>query len=132
MFDKVLSMPPVLNIPGLWIAQNSEYPSGFEYAEVLNIPEFWICQSYTGFKICLNNTRIIPEHCWICLNMPVYVWICVNMPKFAWIGFSSFFHLFYNPFSTWTRGYLFEHILEVIVGRNMRLFSWRDKIWYFI
>ena len=57
MFDKVLSMPPVLNIPGFWIAQDSyfvsgsqcarvlnmqgsENASGFEYASILNILEF--------------------------------------------------------------------------------------------
>ena len=55
MFDKVLSMPLVKNIPGFWIAQdleytsgskcarflicqNSEYGSGFDYSMILNTP----------------------------------------------------------------------------------------------
>ena len=73
MFDEVLSMFPVVNIPGFSIAQDfsmsqvlnvpefriyqsSEYASGFEYARILHIPEFCICQGYTGFRICLNKS----------------------------------------------------------------------------
>ena len=38
MFGKVLSMPLVLNVPGFWIAQDSESVSGSECARVLDIP----------------------------------------------------------------------------------------------
>ena len=100
-------MPPVLNTPGVWIAQDSAYASGSECARILNILELWICQGYTGFRICLN----IPDCVGICLDMPEYAGICVNMPKSAWMTFfyiSSFPHLFYNPLPTRTRGYLFK------------------------
>ena len=40
MFDKVLSMSLVLNIPEFWIARDFEYNSGSECARVLNIPGF--------------------------------------------------------------------------------------------
>ena len=102
MFDKVLSMPPVLNSPGFWIClwfwtsqkfriyQGSEYASGFEYLRILNIPEFWICQGYTGFRICLNKSWIclnMSDYVWICQSMPVYSGICVNMTQSAWMAF---------------------------------------------
>ena len=130
MLGKVQSMPLVLNISGFWIAQNSEYVSGSECARVLdtpgfsiclwfwicqsfgytrllnmslilNIPEFWICQGYTGFRICLNNP-------WICLNMLE----CLNMAECLLFYISTFPPLFYNFFSTLTRGYLFERLQE--------------------
>ena len=59
----------------------------------------------------------MPDYVWICLNMPEYAEIYVNMPKSPeWLLFyiSPFLHLFYNPFSTWTRDYLFERPQETI------------------
>ena len=47
--------------------------------------------------------------------MPEYAGIYVNMPKSAWMAFVLCFpipHLFYNSFSTWTRGYLVERLQE--------------------
>ena len=32
MFDRVLNMPQILNMPTFWIYQGSEYASGSEYA----------------------------------------------------------------------------------------------------
>ena len=127
IFDKVLSMPLVLNIQRLWIAQECEYVSGSEYARVLNIPgfwvclwfwkvrivnipEFWICQGYTGFRIHMNNYWIclnMPDYVWICMNMPEYAGICVNMPKYAWMTFALHFSISpsaFTTFSTWTPG----------------------------
>ena len=118
MFDKVLSMPPVLNTPGLWITQDSAYVFGFECDRVLDIPEFWICQDHTGLKIYLNNSWIfmnMPDYVsygWKCLNMLEYVWICLNLPEWFLFYISPFLHLFYNPLSIWTRDYLFEHLQE--------------------
>ena len=84
MFDKLLKMPPVLNITGFWIWQNC------------------ICKGYTKFWICLNMAQyasVIPnmsqyalmsinllEHGWILLNVPESAWKCLNkltMPKFS-------------------------------------------------
>ena len=73
----------VLNNPGFWIYQGSEYAPGYEFARVLNtrlvvnLPGFWICQDYTGFWICLN----MPDYVW--LNMPGCVWICWDMREYA-------------------------------------------------
>ena len=96
--------------------QGSEYASGFEYAKILNIPEFWICLDFTGFKICLNNSRIcliMSGYVWICLNIPQYAWICLNLPEWFLFYMSLFPHFFYNCFSTWTHRYLFEPLQEI-------------------
>ena len=96
--------------------------------------EFLICQDYTGFRICLNYSwicLIMSWYVWICLNMPEYAWICLNLPEWLLFYISPFSHLFYNTLSAWIREYFFERLQEVIAWRNMSLFSWRDKIWFF-
>ena len=91
MLDKILSM--VLNIPGFWIAHDSEYVSGSECARVLDrvlnmllilyMPGFCIYQSseYAGVTQGSEYPSIIPEYAWISLIMSEYAWVCVNMPK---------------------------------------------------
>ena len=51
IFDRVLNLPRVLNIPLFWICQGSAYASGSEYARVLNISGFWISWGYTGLSM---------------------------------------------------------------------------------
>ena len=63
------------------------------------------------------------KYAWLCLDMSAYAGICVNRPNLLeWplsyifqfnFPFSNLFY--YNPFSTWIRGYLFEH-LQLIRG----------------
>ena len=64
MFDRVMNMPQILNMPALWIYRGSEY------TRVVNMPGFWIflwywicqgsgyimvlCQGYSWLQICLN------------------------------------------------------------------------------
>ena len=101
MFDRVLNMPHILNMPAFWIYGSSEYTG------VANMPEFciclcfWMCQGsrYTAF---LNLPRVtqylnMPEslnNSWICLIMPESTWICLN-------GFCfTFTHC--NSLSKWT------------------------------
>ena len=78
MIDSLLNvpgfwiMPPVLNMPRLWIYQGSEY------TRVLNLPGFWIYQGSEYVRIIQGS-----EYAWLCLN----VWICVNMPKSIWMAF---------------------------------------------
>ena len=97
----VLNIPHVLNMPGSWIYQSSEYT-----------------RVRRGFTKCLNNFWIwlnMLDCVWICLNMPEYTGICVNMHKCAWmllLYVPPFLYLFYNPFSTWRRDYLFERLQE--------------------
>ena len=67
----------------------------------------------------------MPDYVWICLNRPEYTGICVNMPKSAWTAFVLHFLFFFFAIS-----FLLELVIIVWI-RNMRLFSWRDKIWYF-
>ena len=68
MFEKVMIMCPVLNIPGLRVGQNSEYISGFECARDLNMPlvlitqGFWIYQSSVYAGVTQDS-----EYAWICL-----------------------------------------------------------------
>ena len=107
----------VLNKPGFWIYQGSEYASGSEFIRVTQGSEYaWICLIMFG---------------WICLDMPEYAGICVNMPKSAWIAFVLYFPIvipcllegvvtYFNVFTK----------LEVLVWMKMRLFSWRDTIWF--
>ena len=112
---RILNMSLVLNI---WIYQGYEHVSRFEYARILNILEFWICQGYTGFRICLNNSRIflnrMLKYAWIS-------WICMNGFCFTFPDFPIYFAI---PF-------LLKHVLtylnvyvrlEVTVWRNMKLF----------
>ena len=103
--------------------QGSEYASvsDFEYTRVLNMP---------GVRQGFEYAWIIFEHAWIFLNMPKYAWMCLNLPEWQMFYFPIF-----NPLSTWTLGYLFLNVytkLEVIVWRNTRLFSWREKIRFFL
>ena len=81
MFDKVLSMPPVLITSGFWIAQDSEYVFGSECARILDIPEFWICQDSEYAKVTQDSEYawIILEFAWICQIMSGYDWIRRNM-----------------------------------------------------
>ena len=92
MFDKVLGMPLVLNMPGFSIAENSEYISGSACAIVLVMPAFWIYQSFEYASVTHGSkcAWIIPEYDWI-LNMTKYTWICVNLPKSAWVAFALHF-----------------------------------------
>ena len=128
MFDKVLSMPLVLNIPGFWISlvlnvlefwirQGSKYASGFKYARILNTSEFWICLNISW--LYLN----MPDYVGICLNMPKYAWICLNLPE--WLLFYIYIILHVVTYLK-----IFRRLV-VIVWRNMRLFSWRDKFDFF-
>ena len=120
-------MSLILNEPEFWIYKSSEYASGFEYVMILNILEFWICHRVTQGS----------EYTWIILE---YARICVNMTKSVWMAFAL--HFLTSPFAlqsllylnTWlpiwtSSGDIFRR-LEVIVWRNIRLFSWSDKIWF--
>ena len=57
MFDRVLDMPRVLNMPWFQIYES------FEHARITE-----------GYE----NARNIPEYAHLCLNMPEYVLICLN------------------------------------------------------
>ena len=111
----------------LWICKNFKYLSGFEYGRFLNIPRFWICLWF----------EYMPEF-WICpgyniLNMPEYAGKCVNVPKSAWMTFVLHFPIvIFCLYKTVVNYFNVYMKLEVIVWRNMRLVSWRDKIWFFL
>ena len=96
MFEEVVNMHEVLNIPGFWISQGSEYTrvwiyqgseyarvlniigfwifQGSEYARVLNRPGFWIYQGfeYTGVTQTSDCAWISLDKSWICLIMSEY------------------------------------------------------------
>ena len=58
---------------------------------VLNIPGFWIYQvsEYAGFTQDSEYAWIIPEYAWKCLIMLEYTWVCLNQPE------GLFFHVFF-------------------------------------
>ena len=117
MFDKVLSMPPVLNIPEFWTAQDSEYVSGSECARVLDIPGFWICLWFWIYHGS-ENARIT-QGSQYALIIPEYAGICGNMPKSVWMAFVL--HLFERPQET--RGYsLKDHESVFLKRQNLILF----------
>ena len=153
MFDKVLSMLPVLDIPGFWIAQDSEQVSSSECARVLDIPvfwtcvwfwicqkisnkaEFWICQGYTGFKTCLDISWLclnISDYVCTDLNMPEHFGMCVNISKSSWIGFVLHFPCSYITLHVVTYLKVYKRLEVIIAWRKRRLFSWRGKIWFFL
>ena len=110
-YPRVLNKSLILNVLEFWIYRGFEYASSFEYAGVVNIPKFWICQGYTGFRICLNNSRIclnMPDYAWICLNMLEYA---LNMSKSAWMTFVLYF-----PISSF--------ILQSLFYLNTWLLAW--------
>ena len=84
-----------------WICQGSEYAWSscmFDWLLkmflVLNMPGFWIwhdciCKGYMEFRIlCLNIAQcvtIMPEYVSICLNVPQYIWTWLNIAECSWI-----------------------------------------------
>ena len=99
------------------IYQGSDYIYHSEHVRFLNLP-------------VLHRLLNMSEYVWIitkyalCLTMPKYGGICVNMYKSTWMAFALHFRIVI-PRSTWTRSYF---SLCSRKTRNMRLFSWRDKI----
>ena len=95
----------VVSILRFWIYQGSQYDSGSEYSRVLNI------------SVLLRV-----------LKMPEYTWIIpekgrMNMNRF----YFTFSHC--NPLSSWTSRYLFQRSQKT---RYMKMFSWRDKLSFFL
>ena len=119
MFDKVLSMPLVKNIPGFWIAQDLEYTSGSKCARVFDMPEFWIWfwfwlfhdSEYTSVTRGLEYDWIIPEHAWLCLDMSEYARTWINMAKSTRMTFVLHFPI--APF-----------VLQSLVYLNTWLIIW--------
>ena len=70
MFDRLLEMPRILNMPGFWIRHDC------------------IWKGYTKFWICLNmaqSASIMPEYASICLNVLQCAWTSVNIAGCLWI-----------------------------------------------
>ena len=145
MFDKVLSMPPVLNSPEFWaclwfwICQSFEYTRVLHIPLVLNMPGLWVYQSSEYVRVTQDweYAWLIPEYAWLCLDMSEYAWICRYMREYAYICLNGFCFAFDHFSICFTIPFLLEHVLiylsvyrrpDVIVWRNMILFLWREKI----
>ena len=121
-YPSVLHSPRFWMCLWFWMSQTFRYIRVPNMPQVLNMPGFWIYQSseYTRFTQASEYTCIIPEYVlylimagyvWICRNMPEYGWICLNLPEWLLFYISPFLHLFYSPFSAWwTCSYLFQRI----------------------
>ena len=81
MFDRVVNMLEIMNIPGFWIWLWFKIWQGSLYTMVLNMPGFWIYQGFENprvlnipeFQRHFNVPKcqwIIPENAWLCLNIP--------------------------------------------------------------
>ena len=88
MFDRLLKMPQILNVPGFWIRH------------------VCVSKGYTKFWICLNMAQyasIMPEclnmlQCpSICTNMAEYCWMSLNMPENFWINCSDYVRVLNMP-----------------------------------
>ena len=108
MFDRVLNMPRILNIPAFWIYGGSEYTSVLNMLLVLNMSGFWI---YHGSKDAIVTQGF--EYAWMCLNNS---WICLIIPMFL-------------NLSEWLLFYIY--LVSFLIRRNHRSFSWKVKIWFF-
>ena len=93
MFNRVLNIPWVLNIPefwirlSFWICQGSEY-ARFTQDSVWNMPDSYICHGSEYIRV-LNMPVLLKvlNNCWICLNMYEYIWVCTNILKSGWMAF---------------------------------------------
>ena len=128
MFNRLLNISKILNIPAFWIYRGSEYN------RVVNVPGFWMCfwfricqgsryasgseyvrvmnmllvQNMSRFCICYGSiySRATQgsEHAWI---IPEYAWLCLNVTKSAWMAFCfTFTHC--NPLSKGTKDCFLE------------------------
>ena len=103
-------MPLVLNMPGFWICQGSEYTKVLNMPLVVNLPKCWIYHGSEYVRVTQSseyNLICLIMSAWICLDLSEYVKICVNMPKSAWMNGFYFMFPYCNLLSTWTRAYLF-------------------------
>ena len=87
------------------------------------IPQFWACRDYTGFWTCQNNF-------WTYLSVSKCAWMCLNLPEWQWLLF-EFCIVIPCLLERVVTCFIIYTKLEVIVWMNTRLFSWRDKIWFF-
>ena len=107
----------------LWIYQGPNYAKicrVSKYTRVLNMPGV-----PHGDTPWLHRVRHMPEYSFI---NPKCAWICLNMLEWFCFAFPCS-----NFLSIWTHGYLFQIWMKLddIVWRNMRLFFWRDNVWFF-
>ena len=137
MFDKVLSMLTVLNIPGLmfllfWMCQSFGCTRVLNMPLVFNMPGLWMYQSSVLAKVTQGSEYawIILEYAWIYLIMSEYVWICLNMLEYVYICLNGFCFTFPQFPTCFTIPFLLEHVvtwlnfkgsLEVVVWKNMKM-----------
>ena len=82
IFDRLLKMSRVLNVPGFWMWQSC------------------ICRGYTELWKCLNMGQyasMMPEYTSIFLNMAEYCWMSLSMPENAWINCSNYARVLSMP-----------------------------------
>ena len=84
MFDRVLNLARILNMPAFWIYrfwvyQGCEYARALNMLLVLNMSGFWIYHDSKYARVTQDF-----EYARIC---PGYVWLCLNVPKFVWMTF---------------------------------------------
>ena len=88
MFDRLLKMPQILNVPGFWIRHGC-VSKGYT--------EFWICLNMAQYASimpeCLNMLQC-PS---ICTNIAEYCWISLNMPENFWINCSDYVRVLNMP-----------------------------------
>ena len=88
MFNRLLKMPQILNVPGFWIWYGC-VSKGYT--------EFWICLNMAQYASimpeCLNMLQC-PS---ICTNMAEYCWMSLNMPGNFWINCSDYVRVLNMP-----------------------------------
>ena len=117
------SVPKIMitwcTVPEIWCATD-RWPD--RWTEKVNIsrwvPHIKIHDIYFIKYGRSEYNRILRIH----LNMPEYAGICMSMHKYTWRAFVNVPNVYLNAWLLIS--------MKVIVWRNMRLFSWKDKIWF--
>ena len=74
IFDRLLTIPPVLNKPGFWIWRSCIYKGYAESQYIWYAPYTSIMTEYAS--TCLN----VPQYTWIWLNIAECLLICLIIP----------------------------------------------------
>ena len=71
----------------------------------------------------------MPDYAWICWKILDYAKICGNIPKSTWMAF-----VLQSPLQSLVYLNMCNVLIlqKFIVWRNIRLFPWRNKIWFFL
>ena len=106
MFDRLLMMLWVLNLPGFWIWD------GFIWK---GCTKFWICLNMAQYASIMSEYAlmflIMPENGWMLLDVTKYAWKCLN--KLFWLCQGSQYTLSSQIFDIYASGIKYARVLNI-------------------